>query len=64
MKLAILGLSGVLLLSGCASTPVITVEDQTKLIEYDNCVQRRVERSALAYETYEESLEACKTFRP
>lgn len=38
MKLAILGLSGVLLLSGCASSPSLTLEDQAKLIEYEKCL--------------------------
>ena len=38
MKFAILGLSGVLLLSGCASSPSLTLEDQAKLIEYEKCL--------------------------
>ena len=38
MKLAILGLSSVLLLTGCASSPSLTLEDQAKLIEYEKCL--------------------------
>jgi hypothetical protein len=37
MKLAILGLSGVLLLTGCGSTP--SVNDQLRVIEYENCLE-------------------------
>ena len=36
MKLAILGLSGLLLLTGCASSS--SLEDQTKLLEYEKCL--------------------------
>lgn len=41
MKLAIVGLSGVLLLSGCASSPSLTLEDQAKLIEYEACLDKQ-----------------------
>lgn len=39
MKLAILGLSGVLLLTGCASSP--SLEDQASLIEYQACLEKQ-----------------------
>lgn len=38
MKLAILGLSGVLLLTGCANSPSLTLEQQAQLIEYEKCL--------------------------
>ena len=43
MKLVILGLSGLFLLTGCGSSP--SIEDQAKLIEYQNCLEalRQVE---------------------
>ena len=37
MKLGVLGLAGLLLLTGCGSSP--SVEDQIKLIEYQNCLE-------------------------
>jgi len=40
MKLAIVGLSGVLLLTGCASSP--SLEDQASLIEYQACLDEQV----------------------
>jgi len=36
MKLAIVGLSGLLLLTGCGSS--LSVEEQAKLIEYEKCL--------------------------
>ena len=45
MKLAIVGLSGVLLLTGCASTP--SLEDQASLIEYEKCLDHETEVSNL-----------------
>ena len=43
MKLTALGLASLLLLTGCGSSP--SVADQTKLIEYQNCLEalRQVE---------------------
>jgi len=41
MKLAILGLSGVLLLTGCGSS--LSVEEQTRLIQYENCLASELE---------------------
>ena len=37
MKLGVLGLAGLLLLTGCSSSP--SVEVQIKLIEYQNCLE-------------------------
>ncbi len=47
MKLAILGLSGVLLLSGCASSTSSEdqnkiLESQTKLLEYEKCLDLNI----------------------
>lgn len=39
MKLAIVGLSGVLLLSGCSSSP--SLQDQASLIEYEACLGKQ-----------------------
>ena len=36
MKLVTLGLASLFLLTGCSSSP--SVEDQIKLIEYENCL--------------------------
>ena len=41
MKLTALGLASLLLLTGCSSSPSLTLEDQTKLIEYENCLTIR-----------------------
>jgi len=36
MKLGVLGLAGLILLSGCSSSP--SIEAQTKLVEYEKCL--------------------------
>ncbi len=36
MKLGVLGLAGLLLLTGCANTP--SLADQIKLLEYEKCI--------------------------
>jgi hypothetical protein len=36
MKLGVLGLAGLLLLTGCSSSP--SIEAQTKLVEYEKCL--------------------------
>jgi len=38
MKLVTLGLASLLLLTGCSSSPSLTMEDQVKLIEYEKCL--------------------------
>jgi hypothetical protein len=38
MKLGVLGILGLLLLTGCASAPTVSLEDQAKLIEYEKCL--------------------------
>jgi hypothetical protein len=43
MKLGVLGLAGLLLLTGCGSSP--SAEDQIKVIEYENCLKLFIERS-------------------
>ena len=50
MKLAIIGLSGLLLLTGCASSP--SLESQTKLIEYEKCLEHATEVSNLVMSTF------------
>jgi len=73
MKLAVLGLSGVLLLSGCASST--SLEDQTKLLEYEKCLDflemqnRDSSPNALGYKDLIELYEAirvedCARYRP
>lgn len=65
MKLAIVGLSGVLLLSGCASTP--SLEDQTKLSEYEKCLEfmnTGVDQELLVSRGYVGYLSACSKWRP
>ena len=73
MKLAILGLSSVLLLTGCASSP--SLEDQTKLLEYEKCIDflelqnQDSSPNALGYkdliELYEAiRAESCAKYRP
>ena len=73
MKLAILGLSSVLLLTGCSSSP--SLEDQTKLLEYEKCLDflemmnRDSSPNAFGYnnliEMYENiRAEACAPYRP
>jgi hypothetical protein len=62
-----MALSAILLLTGCASspsTPAITIEDQAKLIEYDNCIQ--VFSSARDYPQlyWEFILQDCAKYRP
>ncbi len=46
--LPIASLALVLALSGCASSP--SVEEQTKLIEYENCLENAQERLFWIYE--------------
>lgn len=36
MKLGVLGITGALLLTGCASSP--SVSDEVKLLEYEKCI--------------------------
>ena len=65
MKLAIVGLSGVLFLSGCASTP--SLEDQTKLAEYEKCLEfmnTGVDQELLVSSGYVGYLSACSKWRP
>ena len=38
MKLGVLGILGLLLLTGCASAPTVSLEDQVKLQEYEKCL--------------------------
>ena len=60
MKLAVLGLSGILLLSGCSSSP--SISEQASLIEYEACltklekVQQEARRILLDRQDFEASL--------
>ena len=63
MKLAIVGLSSVLLLTGCGSSP--SLEDQLKLVEFDNCVEHFMsEKVGDSFTPYENYLKACEKYRP
>ena len=73
MKLGVLGLAGLLLLTGCGSSP--SLEDQTKLLEYEKCLDflemmnRDSSPNAFGYnnliEMYENiRAEACAPYRP
>ena len=67
MKLATLGLVSLLLLTGCASTPIapaITVEDQAKLIEYDNCIKILSSGIGVPSKYYDYTLQKCAKYRP
>jgi predicted component of type VI protein secretion system len=73
MKIGVLGLAGLLLLTGCASTP--SLEDQTKLLEYEKCIDflllqnQDTNPGYLGYEDLIEFYEAiraesCASYRP
>ena len=68
MKLGVLGIVGLLLLTGCASTP--SIEEQVKLIEYENCLQA-LRQGHLGFRTADEAMKAqefqistCSIYRP
>lgn len=48
MKLWILGLVSIFLLSGCSSSP--SVEEQTKLIEYEACLEYEAALTRLGWQ--------------
>jgi hypothetical protein len=73
MKLDLLGLAGLLLLTGCGSSP--SLEDQTKLLEYEKCLDflemmnRDSSPNAFGYKDLIELYEAiraksCASYRP
>jgi hypothetical protein len=73
MKLTALGLASLLLLTGCSSSP--SIEEQTKLLEYEKCLDflammnRDSSPYALGYndliEMYENiRAENCASYRP
>jgi len=73
MKLTALGLASLLLLTGCSSSP--SIEEQTKLLEYEKCLDflemmnRDSSPNALGYndliEMYENiRAENCASYRP
>lgn len=64
MKLGVLGVVSLLLLTGCSSAPVITVEDQAKLIEYENCIQIISGGRITPYNYYDSILADCEKYRP
>ena len=64
MKRVLLAFSVLILLTGCASAPSVTVEDQAKLVEYENCIQHFMDISVASYEPYANFLQACKSYRP
>jgi len=70
MKKFLLVLSGFaisILLSSCATTPaspVITVEDQAKLIEYDNCLKIISSGKGVPSIYYDYTVQECAKYRP
>jgi hypothetical protein len=73
MKLGVLGIVSLLLLTSCASSP--SLEDQTKLLEYEKCLDflemqnRDSSPNALGYKDLIELYEAiraedCARYRP
>jgi hypothetical protein len=70
MKKSLLVLSGLAicaLLTGCTSTPaapVITVEDQAKLIEYDNCLKVISSGKGTPSLYYDYTVQECAKYRP
>jgi hypothetical protein len=72
MKLGVVGIVGLLLLTGCASSP--SVENQVKLVEYGKCLdymqmrnsQRMPSQEFPDYLTMYEDMRAnaCKQYRP
>jgi hypothetical protein len=61
------GLAISAVLTGCAGTPVapvITVEDQAKLIEYDNCVKIVSSGIGVPSKYYDYTLQKCAKYRP
>ena len=45
MKLSVLGLAGLLLLTGCSSS--LSLEEQTQLVEYEKCLDNEISKSNL-----------------
>ncbi len=64
MKRVALLFSALIFLTGCASSPSVTVEDQAKLVEYENCIKHFMDISVASYEPYANFLQACKSYRP
>ncbi len=61
------GLAVSALLTGCATTPaapVITVEDQAKLIEYDNCLKVISSGKSVPSIYYDYTVQECAKYRP
>ena len=61
------GLAIGVLLTGCTSTPaapVITVEDQAKLIEYDNCLKIISSGKGVPSIYYDYTVQECAKYRP
>jgi len=50
MKLTALGLASLFLLTGCGSSP--SIEAQTKLVEYEKCLDHATDVSNLVISTY------------
>jgi len=45
MKLGVLGIVSLLFLTGCSSSP--SIETQTKLVEYEKCLDNEISKSRL-----------------
>jgi hypothetical protein len=63
MKLGVLGIVGLFLLTGCASSS--SLDDQIKLVEFDNCLEHFMsEKVGDSFTPYEDYLKACEKYRP
>lgn len=64
MKKVVGLLVALFLLTGCSSSPSVTVEDQAKLVEYEKCIQRFMDKGVASYEPFANFVQACKSYRP
>lgn len=64
MKRLTISLVLLLLLTGCSSAPTISVEEQAKLIEYDNCIKIISDGKMNPSIYFQYTLEECAKYRP
>ncbi len=62
-KVIAFGVFAATLLTGCAKA--LSVDDQVKLVEYDNCIEHRLsEKVGDTFEPYESYLSVCEKYKP